>query len=266
MMMVEKKSTFAFMESWRAIDRSIIHIILLDFIYYTIFLFVGSFYVLRVLPWFFDAIEGAKILKQTAFATTAEFLAEGTAIQLQWSSFKLYTVAVFIIVLFNYVFFKYLIWQRILEKKEPLKAIIKNLAIFAVLNTFVAFVAIIILVLCYYMFVLEIFNLFFFFIVPLAALYTLCIIHPLFVQSKDIQKTAQEFFVVGIKNIYRWIIPFMFMALGIYLVMQTVPILLFLPDAVYFVWYVLCFAAYFSWSKYYIYEVIKKIEKRNKSK
>lgn len=250
----------AFISSFRAIKKSFIHVIFLDFLYYTIFLFVGSFYALRVLPWLFDAIEGAKILKETAFATTAEFLAEGTAIQLQWSSFKLYTVSIFIILLLNYVFFKYLIWQKILEKKALFKKEIKNLGMFVLLNAGIILSAVLILVACYYLFVLDVFNIFFFFVVPLTALYTVTITHPLFVESLSFQKTAQQFFVVGIKNVYQWIIPFIIMAAGVYLVMQIVPILLFLPDAVYFVWYVLCFAAYFSWSKYYIHEVIKKIK------
>ncbi len=249
----------AFISSFRAIKKSFIHVIFLDFLYYTIFLFVGSFYVLRILPWLFDAIEGAKILKETVFATTAEFLAEGTAIQLQWSSFKIYTISIFIILLFNYVFFKYMIWQKILEKKELLRTMVKHMAFFALLNSFISLFAIIILVLCYYIFVLEIFNLFFFFIVPLSIVYIICIIHPLFMQSKSIENAAKDFLTVGILNCYRWIIPFMVMTVGVYLVMQIVPILLFLPDAVYFVWYVLCFAGYFSWSKYYLREVIKKI-------
>lgn len=250
----------ALVNSFRAIKKSFIHVIFLDFLYYTIFLFVGSFYVLRILPWLFDAIEGAKILKETAFASTAEFLAEGTAIQLQWSSFKIYTISIFIILLVNYVFFKYLIWQKILEKKEPFKKEAKNLGMFALLNAGIALTAILILVACYYLFVLEVFNIFFFFVVPLLTLYTVTLAHPLFVESLSFQKTAVQFFVIGAKNCYRWIIPFIIMLLGVYLVMQIVPILLFLPDALYFVWYVLCFAAYFSWSKLYIKEIIRKIE------
>ncbi len=248
----------AFINSFRSLNKKFIHIIFLDFLYYTIFLFLGSFYVLRVLPWLFDAIEGAKILKQTVFTTTAEFIASGTAIQLQWSSFKIYTIIIFLILLLNYVFFKYLIWQKILERKESLKIMAKHIALFAFLNAFLAFFAIIILVICYYIFVLEIFNIFFFFIVPALTLYTLCIIHPLFMQSKNIQKTAVQFFDVGIKHFYCWLVPCIIIIFGAYLVMEIVPILLFLPDAVYFVWYVLCFAVYFSWSKYYILEVIKK--------
>lgn len=251
----------AFISSFRAIKKSFIHIVFLDFLYYTIFLFIGSFYVFRVLPWLFDAIEGAKILKETAFATTAEFLAEGTAIQLQWSSFKLYTIGVFIILLLNYVFFKYIIWQKILEKKTAFKKEVKHLGMFALLNGAIALSAVLILVACYYLFVLEIFNIFFFFVVPLTTLYVVTITHPLFVESVSFQKTAQQFFVVGIKNVYRWIISFIIMTAGVYLVMRIVPILLFVPDALYFVWYVLCFAVYFSWSKYYIHEVIKKISR-----
>ncbi|MEK6867767.1 MAG: hypothetical protein AABX98_03000, partial [Nanoarchaeota archaeon] len=164
--------------------------------------------------------------------------------------------------LLNYVFFKYFIWQKILEKKVPFKKEIKNLGLFALLNTVIALLAVLILVACYYLFVLEVFNIFFFFVVPLLTLYTITLTHPLFVESLSFQKTAQRFFVVGIKNIYRWIIPFIIITAGAYLVMQIVPILLFVPDAIYFVWYVLCFAAYFSWSKLYVKEVIGKIESK----
>ena len=254
----------ALLSSFRAIKKSFMHVIFLDFLYYVIFLFVGSFYVLRVLPWLFDAIEGAKILKETAFASTAEFLAKGTAIHLQWSSFKIYTISIFIILLLNYVFFKYFIWKKILEKKAPFKKELKDLGMFTLLNAGIVLAVVLILVGAYYLFVLDVFNIFFFFIVPLTALYTITLTHPLFVESLSFQKTAQQFFVVGIKNIYRWIIPFIIMTAGAYLVMQVVPILLFVPDAVYFVWYILCFAAYFSWCKLYVHEVIKKIGQKTK--
>ena len=63
-MVGEKESkSFEIIQSWKALDKSIIHIILLDFIYYSILLFVGSFYVYKVLPQALQLLDAASLLK-----------------------------------------------------------------------------------------------------------------------------------------------------------------------------------------------------------
>lgn len=252
----------AFVQSFRSLDKKFVHILFLDYLYYVILLFVGSFYWYRVLPLFLSVLESADLLQNIqTFSSTEEFVTSIQAIGMQWSAFKWYSLGVGVILFFNYVFFKYLVWAKIqkkYEKHEQWKRVAKKIWLFALVNLVVVLSLVLFLVASWYLFVLETFNIMFFFVVPLLFIFIMNVIHPLFVQTGTFQETFVAFFRVGIQKWYVWIIPHLFMLLGLYVVMEIVPLLLFLPDAAYFVWYVLCFAAYLCWAKYYIYAVLEK--------
>jgi carbon starvation protein CstA len=78
----------------------------------------------------------------------------------------------------------------------------------------------------------------------------------LFVQTQSFKETAKQFLNLSIKKIHRLIIPYILMIIGLVLVIYIVPLLLFLPAAIYTIWYVLVFVVYFSWTKYYLYALI----------
>lgn len=263
MMVGEKeRRSFAFVESWKALDRSIIHIIFLDFIYYSILLFVGSFYVYKVLPQFLQLLDAASLLREEIFASTDAFVTQAGTMLDQWTEFKIYTVVIALILFTNYTIFKYLIWLKIQKKHHPHKQLLKQLGQFALLNFTIIASIILFLVISYYLFVLETFNVMFFFVAPLLFIYLMNLTHPLFIMSEKYTVTWKLFWEMGIKQFYKFIIPHFVMLAGTVAMMWFVTLLLFLPSALYFIWYVLCFVAYFTWTKYYIWKIIQKAEKR----
>lgn len=258
----------AFLMSFKSLNKQFIHVVIFDFIYYTIFSFVSLFWVYRILPTFLQIIKAADFLDGSEFVSLDEFVGSIETVSLQLTEVKIYTIVCILILFLNYSFFKYLIWQKIQNKNKltdkvnkVLKNIAKNLALFALLNIIIFIFFIAVLVISYYIFSLETFNILFFFVVPVILIYTINLLHPLFVVSGSLKQMLIDFFTIGIKNIHKFIIPYTIMMIGVVVVMQIVPFLLFLPQTVYFVWYVLAFASYLSWTKYYLYALILKIKK-----
>lgn len=251
-----------FIQSWKALDRAVIHIILLDFIYYSILLFVGSFYVYKILPQALQLLDAASLFRDEIFASTDAFVTSAGSMLDQWTAFKIYTVVIAILLFTNYVLFKYLIWLKIQKKHVPRKKFLTQLGQFALLNMTIIAGIILFLVGSYYSFVLDTFNIMFFFVAPALFIYTMNLAHPLFTKTENYTATWALFWNIGLKQCYKFIIPHLIMLAGTFAVMWVVTLLLFLPSALYFVWYVLCFAAYFTWTKYYMYELIKKIDNK----
>ncbi len=251
----------AFVQSWKTLDRQFIHVLFLDFIYYLILLFVGSFYAYKILPAFFDLLDTAKLIqKAQTFTSQEQLIATVQTMGDQLTEFKIYSVVIALVLFLNYVVFKYLVWKKIQKKQQSLKELFLSLGNFAVLNICAFAFFILLLVASWYLFVLETFNIIFFFVMPLIVFYTMALLHPLFVMTQSVQKTVSAFVEIGIKKVHCFIFPCIIMILGAFVVMEIVPFLLFLPVAVYFLWYVLCFAAYFCWTKYYVYACIIKID------
>ncbi|MBI5001988.1 hypothetical protein HZC31_01235 [Candidatus Woesearchaeota archaeon] len=261
--MGEKESkSFAIIQSWKALDKSIIHIILLDFIYYSILLFVGSFYVYKVLPQALQLLDAASLLRDEIFASTNDFVTQAGSMLDQWTEFKVYTIVIGLLLFANYVIFKHFIWLKIQKKHQEHKKLLTQLGQFALLNLTIIVGIVLFLVGSYYAFVLDTFNIMFFFVAPLLFIYTMNLAHPLFTMTEKYTETWRLFWEVGIKQCYKFIIPHLIMLAGTVAMMWVVTLLLILPSALYFVWYVLCFAAYFTWTKQYIWAVIKKAQEK----
>jgi hypothetical protein len=204
-------------------------------------------------------LDVVELLKQgQAFSSVEKLISGIGAIQTQWISFQLWTIVFFLLLLLNYCIFKYWIWKKIQKKQAKLKQDAKSISAFAVLTASVLVGAILALLLSWYTFVLKFFNLMFFFVVPFATIYTINLLHPLYVQQQSLKKTYAEFWNIGIKKCYLFLIPYLLMLLGLVLVVKILPLFLFLPDTLYFLVYVLAFAAYFSWAKYYIFALLQK--------
>jgi hypothetical protein len=245
----------AFIKSFRA--KGFIHVVMLDFIYYTILLFLSSFYVYRILPSFLSIIDAVDLLKSGAlFSSTQELLTQTDVMSANWLSFKIYTIIIAVVLFFNYCIFKYLVWKRISQKQQVLKDLLKSIGLFSLLNFILIFVYSLLILFSYFIFVSETFNIFLFFVLPIIIIYTQNLIHPLFMQTQSFKDTAKQYFAVGIKKLYRFIIPYTLMITAFLLVMYIVPLLLFLPSALYTLWYVLVFVIYFSWTKYYFHALI----------
>ncbi len=235
------------------------HLLFLDSVYYLIMLFTGSFYIYRILPQFLHILDVADLLRAGKYATTDSLMTSIDAMTIQLANFKIWSVVILLILFANYSIFKYLIWNRIFKIQEKPKTLCKNIGIFAVLNMIIAMKIVLALILSYYFFTPEFFNIVFFMIVPLAAIYTINLLHPLFVKEKNILKAYRLFFVYGIQQFYRFIVPYTIMIICFIIVMQYVlPFFLFLPDFAYVLLYVAGFAAYFNLTKYYILAVVQK--------
>ena len=258
-------SNTAFFHSWKSLDKKFVHVLFFDYLYSIFFLIIGSFFWYRVLPLFGSVLDSAKGLQSAqAFSSTQAFLSTVQGIGTQWSMFKWYSLGVFALIFVDYVLFKYLVWRTLQKKQESLSQFFTHLGFFAVVNLLVVLFYVLILVASWYLFVLETFNIMFFFVVPLLFLFTMNIMHPIFVQKPQLSLCFSCFWNIGIKNIHKWIIPHLLLLSGAYLIMLFVALFTFLPDALYFFWYVLCFAAYFCWAKYYIFAVLQKIQTRQK--
>jgi hypothetical protein len=249
----------ALMQSLKSVDKQFIHVVFLDFLYYLVLLFAGSFYIFRILPSFFHMLDVTELLQAGAYQSTEEFFAGVDTLSLEYNTFLIATIGLIIILIANYCLFKYLIWNKILKKHEKRKPLALHIAKFAGINTLIFIKIILVLVFSWYVFTIDFFNIIFFFILPLAAVYKLNLIHPLYAMHKDIKKVYKAFIKIGIKQCYKFIIPYVIMAVGLYILISFIlPLFIFLPSAGYFVVYVLSFAAYFSWTKYYLLAVIKK--------
>jgi hypothetical protein len=249
----------ALIQSFKKIKKDFIHIVFLDFIYYIILLFVGSFYIYKILPSFLHLLDVEDILQRSQ--STEQFTAAVDAFTSQYIEFKVWTVVIAILLIANYALFKYLIWNKILGLQEKRKTQIKNIITFAGLHVIIIIKVTLAIIFSYYFFTIDFFNIMFFLVIPLAILYKVNLVHPLFVKHKNITKTYRAFMDIGVKKCYVFIVPYFIMAVGLFLLIQYIlPALLFLPTAAYVVVYVLSFAAYFSWTKYYMGEVIKKHE------
>ncbi len=262
----EYLSKTAFVQSFTSLDKQFVHVLFLDYLYYIILLLVGSFYWYRILPLFGSVLDSAKLLQSAqTFSSTQDFLSTVQGIGTQWNTFKWYSLGIFLILFVNYVIFKYLVWMKIQKKQESFVSSSKHIGAFALLNISVILFYVLILVASWYLFVLETFNILFFFVVPLLLVFTMNILHPLFVQQEKFQKTLYSFWNVGIKKCYHWIIPHILLGIGAYFMMWFVSLFTFFPDVLYFFWYVLCFSAYFCWAKYYIYALLKKLQQMRKN-
>ncbi len=258
-------SNTAFIHSWKSLDKQFVHVLLFDHVYSLFLLIIGSFFWYRVLPWFGSVLDSAKGLQSAqAFSSTQDFLSTVQGIGTQWSMFKWYSLGAFALIFVDYVLFKYLVWRTLQKKQESFSQFSKHLGLFAVVNLAVVLFYVLVLVASWYMFVLETFNIMFFFVVPLLLLFTMNLVHPIFVQKPQLSVCFSSFWNIGLKNFHRWIIPHLLLLLGALLIMEFVQLFLFLPDVVYFFWYVLCFAAYFCWAKYYIFAVLEKIQNKIK--
>ncbi|MBI5072384.1 hypothetical protein HZA99_01050 [Candidatus Woesearchaeota archaeon] len=255
----------AFVNSWKSLGKQFVHVLFLDYLYYIILLLVGSFYWYRILPLFGAVLDSAKLLQSSqTFSSTQEFLTTVQGIGTQWSAFKWYSLGVFLVLFVNYLIFKYLVWMKIQRKQESFASFWKHLGFFALLNLIVILFYILVLAASWYMFVLETFNILFFFVVPLLLLFTMNVLHPAFMLQQNFVSSFSLFWNYGIKKFYLWIIPHLFMLAGAYFIMWFVSLFTFIPNIFYFFFYVLFFAAYFCWAKYYIYAVLKKIQQTRK--
>lgn len=258
-------SKTAFVSSWKSLDKQFVHVLFFDYVYYLILLLVGSFYWYRILPLFGAVLDSAKLLQSAqTFSSTQEFLTTVQGIGTQWNAFKWYSLAVFLVLFVNYIIFKYLIWKKIQKKQESFASFWKHLSLFALLNLVVVLFYALVLIASWYLFVLETFNILFFFVVPLLLLFSMNVLHPTFMLQQSFTATLSLFWNFGIKKIHCWIIPHLIMGFGAYFMMWFVSLFGFIPNVIYFFLYVLCFALYFCWAKYYIYAVLKKIQQKRK--
>lgn len=249
----------ALFTTFKTINNHFLYVFFLDYLYYMIFLFVGSFYVYKILPSFLHILDVAELLKEgQAYATLGELISGITAIQEQWFSFQIGTVVFFLFLLLNYCIFKYVIWKKIQNKNALFKQDAKSVGAFALLSVSVLLGALLVLLISWYTFTLRYFNFMFFFVVPFAAIYANNLLHPLYVQQLSIKKTYTIFWNVGVKKCYKFMIPYLIMLIGIVFVIKIIPVFLFLPDALYFLVYVLAFVTYFSWTKYYLFVLLQK--------
>lgn len=260
-------SNTAFISSFKSLDKNFMHVLFLDYLYYLILFLVGSFYWYKILPLFGSVLDSAKLLQSAqTFSSSQDFLTTVQGIGTEWSAFKWYSAVVFVVLFVNYVLFKYLVWMKIQKKQESFASFCKHISLFALINLSVILFYILVLIASWYLFVLETFNILFFFVVPVLLLFTLNILHPLFILKHQFVSTFSSFWNFGVKRFYVWILPHLLMAFLVYFVMWFVSVFDFFPDVLYFFWYVFCFAAYFCWAKYYIYEVFKKIEQKIQEK
>ncbi len=259
---IQKSALF---RSFQAINRQFIHVLFLDFLYYIVLLFVGFFYVYKILPSFLHMLDVVELLKAgQAFSSVEELISGIGAIQTQWTSFQIWSGIIFLVLFLNYCIFKYLIWKKIQKKHMGIKQDAKNVGAFAILTVSVLLGAILALLMSWYTFVLQYFNLMFFFIVPFAAIYSINLLHPLYIQQQSLKKTYAQFWNIGIKKCYTFLIPYFLILLGLVLVVKILPVFLFLPNTLYFLVYVLAFAVYFSWIKLYFYALLQKQTEKQK--
>lgn len=263
----------AFVKAISNLNGSYFFAVVLDFIYYLLFLLVGSFFMFRVYP---------KVM-QIQQAITAVQSQEGlAALSTLFGEFKAYSLLVVVFIILNYIILKWLIWKVLLNEKifsegeertvqtektlqRKIKILFKDLTRFAGVTLLVLIFVAIFLLLGFLIAKQETFGyLVTLFYLPLL-IYLLLFAHPLAVQKKSFKEACKATFKVTIANVHRLFFPYLLMVILFFIWLYVLQLFLFLPIQMYLVLYLVGLSLFFNACKVYAKELIEKIQTKGDS-
>ena len=250
----------AFFKSFKRLDGPFLFSVVLDFIYYVLFLLGGSFFLFRVYPRIFQLRDALNEVDNVAALESMGSLL---------TDFQMYTLLVFVFLILNYVFFKWLIWKVLLKEKvlgvkgsvwSRVKPALLQLSTFFVVVLLLGALLVLVSVVSYFLFKEKAFGYLFFLVYLPFFSYLILFTHLLAVHTRSIKKTGELFVRLVIGKLHRLAFPFILMMFLGFVWIGFIQKLLFLPANAYVVLYTVLISAFFTWCKVYALELVEKVE------
>jgi len=249
-----------FMKSFKEIDKRLIHIVMLDALFY-LALFGILLFTFTSLNWNFEAvkesvptltdivgdIEGGKIDEDMT-----QKLTEINAIfYMAIARTILILVVIFIVSLMVGILFKGLIWAKILHKKFDIHFYKR----FALLN--ILWIIPWALIIVVFLFAIQSMIVFWYIIgIIILFLHFTNIIYVLFEKKKKFSIILKDTFILGVEKIRYFLIPYLLIALVFFILVHVLGLFSFLPWKIYVVFFVLILLVFFAWVRVYVSNVI----------
>lgn len=247
------KTSFA--NSLQRIDKRFLYITFFDFVYYVIFLLSTSYFYYNIFP-YLALIQRANPLLNQIDAWKQEGVFEGpTDIHMEVVEFKLYVIGLILLIFFSYSFFKWLIWNMVQNKKLEKMQFLK----FCGLNLVFAVIFIALTALLWILFMSGAFAVIWLFILVPLSVYFVNNLHPIFVNMREIWISYAKTASFSARKILYFILPYIIITMGFFIVFEIYRIFWFLPDIPYLLLFVLLLAAYLNWAKLYILSILEKV-------
>ena len=248
----------ALVQSFKNLDSTYFFTVVLDFIYYILFVLVGSFFFFRVLPKL-QQLEEAKnqIANLEALSSLSDVVME----------FKAYTLLTILLLLLNYHIIKWLIWkllfnETILAKKQgllnKLKPALKELSRFFIINMILLVIIVALTLISHIAMEPKAFSYLFMIIYLPLFCYLVLFTHPIAVKEKGLKKTLKQCWDLMITKFYKFIGPYLLMFIVFFLWLWIIQLFLALPAQVYVVVYLIWLSLFFNWCKVYAKLLLEK--------
>ena len=239
-----------FFQSFKQLKKEYLLAVLLDFVYYIIFLITGSFVFFKLFP---KMVQLQNALQNVNATETLSMLNS----YLQTA--KLYSILVVIILFVNYNLMKWLIWKVLLKEKifskehetKTLANSVKELGKFTTINIILWISMGIILYASNFFMMQKFFSYMLILVYIPFFIYVFLFIHPLFMKHKTIKHTLQELFKIVFAKIPHLFPKYLLMVLLFIIWLRLTMLLLFIPQTMYFIIYVALLTIYFNWTKVY---------------
>ncbi len=223
------------------------YVMLFDYVYYLLMIFLGSFYMYRVLPRLYEVQMQAPQIQQLSLTTVnPELMAQISQLESTFFAFKLYTILVTLGLVLSYCFFKYLVWSFILNRKLTPKQFGKFILLNAITTALVLLIATLL-----YTFIKDEIIPVFMFMTFLWWIYLIVASHPLFVASESLKTALRE--THRFRTVRTLVLPLTAMTIMGLLIFNLLPLLLFLPDIIHLFVILFIIVMYTTWAKNYIF-------------
>ena len=253
-----------FVKSFKELDKKLIYTIILDILFYVVLLGIVVF-TFASLKWNFEAVKEAiptltyilGDVENIATEDAAQKLTElNAAFFIAIARTILILLVIFIVSLMAGIFFKALIWTRILHKKLDIH-FYRRFTLLNMLWIVPWALAIVILLFA----IKSMFVFFYIILIIFLFLHFTNILYVLFEKKKKFSIILKETFMLGTGKIHHFILPYVWVALLFFLLVNILGLLSFLPWRIYVMLFILALFLYFAWVRIYISKIISNLAK-----
>lgn len=248
-----------FIKSFKGLDKRIIHVIMFDALFY-LALFGLLIFTFNSLSWNFEAVKEAiptltnvigEMEEIEAVATPQELTELSNLFFMVISKTILILLIVFILSFMVGIFFKGLIWTKILHKKFDIHYYRR----FALLNLFwIAPWSILIVLLLYA--IKSAVVLWYIIGIMIIFIHFTNIIYVIFEKEKKFSRILKETFIFGIEKIPYFILPYIVVTSIFVILLFILSLFTFLPLNMHIIFSVLVLLAYFAWVRIYLSRIV----------
>ncbi len=256
----KKKKDSIFMKSIKQLDKRLIHMVMFDALFY-LALFVILILAFNSLSWNFEAVKEAIPLLDNVVGdldsgemsedVTEKLTELNVLFFIALARTLLILLVIFIASLMVGIFFKGLIWSKILHKKFDIH-FYRRFTLFNLIWIIPWSVLIVVL-----LFAIRTKIVFWYIAgIILIFLHFTNIIYVLFEKEKKFLRILKDTFILGIEKIHYFAVPYLLVALIFLALVYILRLFTFLPWNLYVILFVLVLLIYLSWVRIYISNVI----------